>query len=301
MRSAGILPAAVLLLAACAAPEPDPAPPAAPSSAGLVQDGPVRMRITGSYTNRDPDGRLTVVFDTILEAADGKPLPPNRWFFEHAMLNEDYFLVPGGRTWTSDDFAGMGSGWSSKSHFMLKSLPPETRGIRRVAVDIPMLEILEGEFEEIRLAEGAEQIRVIGTGAFEFEAADGGLQLFRYAASKGAEEDEGEDDADEQAEEDPLPVDGFYGVGSRDFEHAWEITDAAGRPFVCGMGMGTGVFTHDWYHRDPRVGGKVEYPLIVRWRVPRRWRATMQRFVFENLVVPAPEPEREPTPPPEEK
>ena len=98
-------------------------------------------------------------------------------------------------------------------------------------------------------------------------------------------------------------MDGFYGVAHRPIERAWEITDARGRPFVQGPGMGCGVFTHDEYGRDPRVAGTTEYPLIVRWRVPTRWRATMQRFVFEDLVVPEPEPDpvEEPTPPPEEK
>jgi len=55
VRSAGILPAAVLLLAACAA--PGSVPEASHTGEGLVAHGPFRMRITGTNNGN------AVVFD----------------------------------------------------------------------------------------------------------------------------------------------------------------------------------------------------------------------------------------------
>ena len=302
MRPALLLPVAVAIFAACASTAPLRAPPHGPASAANVESGPFRMRITRAFSTLDPDGTLCASFDTVVECADGGAFPRGGWFFEGAKLSEDFFLSPGGRTWNPDGYLGAASGWSPKGYIMLQKLPVGTRSIRRVAIDLPMLEILEGESEEIRLAEGAEEIRTIGAVSYEFEASDGGLELFRYDTPRPQDPEEGEGAVDDEAQdvegpggddsnepEDPLPVGCFYDVASRPIEHAWEITDAAGRPFVEAMGLGTGVFTQHSYIRDPSVGGTVEYPLIVRWRVPRRWRATMQRFVFEDLAVPEPD------------
>lgn len=284
MRSAGILPAAVLLLAACAAPRPDAAPTAAPSSAGLAQDGPFRMRITDALSSIDPHGKLTVVYNTELVAADGGPFPRDRWFFEYARIAEHPLLADGEDAYQDDDTVSIPSGWSPKGYVMIQDLPADTRLLRRLVIDRPMLEIIEGLSEEIRLGPGESADRSIDALSCTFRASDGGLTL-----SSG--------DSDEGFEGIPLRlgirVDGFYGCEGRPAEHAWEITDASGRPFEEGPGFGTGGWSVQDYRLDSRVERPVRYPIVIRWRVPRRWRATMQRFVFEDLVVPEPKARRE--------
>ena len=292
MRSAGIFPTAALLLAACAAPGPDGASTAAPSSAGLVQDGPFRMRITGTHANIDPDGKLDVVFETVLETADGRAFPPDRWFFEYPRLVETPLLTGDEEAYQEDDTVAMPSGWSRRGYVLLSQLPAATRLIRRLVIDLPMLEILEGVFEEIRLGEEESESRSIDALNCDFSAGETGLSILR---------DYSDEDFEDGQLRHHLRLESFYGCDSRPIEHAWEITDALGRPFVEGPTWGVGAVSQALYHPGPLANGVVEYPIVVRWRVPRRWRATMQRFVFEDLVVPAPEPDREPVPPPEDK
>jgi hypothetical protein len=281
LRPAILLPAAALLLAACAAAEPDPTPPATPAVAGLVEDGPFRMRITSAYSSLDPDGKLTVSFETEMEAADGGPFPRDRWFFEYARIAEHPLLDGGAEGYQDDDTVSMPAGWSPKGYVMIQELPADTRVLRRLVIDRPMLEILEGLVEEIRLGPDESADRSIDALSCTFTAEGGGLVL-----GTGEDNDEFEG----------LPLrlgvrrDGFYGCDGRPVEHAWEITDATGRPFVEGPGFGTGGWQQQDYGPDPRFEGPLRHPIVIRWRVPRRWRATMQRFVFEDLAVPPPVP-----------
>ncbi|HEU4395907.1 MAG TPA: hypothetical protein VFS92_10095, partial [Planctomycetota bacterium] len=194
-------------------------------------------------------------------------------------IAEHPLLADGKDGYQDDDTVSMPSGWSPKGYVMIQDLPADTRVIRRLVIDRPMLEVLEGVAEEIRLGPGESADRSIDAFSCTFTASDGGLTL-----NSG--------DSDEGFEGIPLRlgirVDGFYGCEGRPVEHAWEIADATGRRFVEGPGFGAGGWGHQEYGPDPGVQGPVRYPLVIRWRVPRRWRATMQRFVFENLVVPEP-------------
>jgi hypothetical protein len=285
LRIARTVPLAALLIAGCAAAGTDAARPVAQSPAGLVQDGPFRMRIASTHPSLDPDGKLDVIFDVVVERADGRTISKGEWFLVHTRIAEQPLLTTEAEAYQDDVYLGMPFGWSPKGSLALYELPADTRRIRRLVVDLTMMEILEGLSEEIELSEGESADRSVDATDCSFTVDDGTIVVSRA---------DSDDAFEKHGIREHLRLDGFYNTWSRDVVHAWEISDAMGRPFVAGPGWGSGGWSQDTYHLDPRIEGPAIEPLIVRWRAPRRWRATMQRFVFEDLVVPEPEKEVEP-------
>ena len=262
---------AAFLLAACATeaapPASVPAPPLA--AAGSVQEHPFRLRITNTESSLRPDGSRCAIFDAALETADGSPFPEGRWYLEAPRFAEPVRLR-GDRSLPPGDPIGPPPGYSPRVEFLVGGLRAGDDAILRMVVEVPMFEVLEGISERLTLAEDQRIERRFGPQIVTFAGEDGSVSVFL--------EDRGEE----------VPEVEFYASAGRRREHAWSMTDARGLPMNDQGGGGSSTISQLWYAAGA-VGQPqgVRFPVTLQWRLPRRWRTTMQRFVFENLRIPA--------------
>lgn len=229
-----------------------------------AEPSPFRLVITGSSRDLAPQGDTWASFDARVEMKDGTPVPEGRWYFEAPRMGEDVILHEE-RWLPAGNVIGPPSGFSTAVRFHFRGLRPDEDVIRRMVIDIPLLEVLEGDSETLRIDEGTEVQRRLGPLYVSVIGQDSSVSVFLM--------DQGEE----------VPSEPFYSGTTRPQEHAWSMVDARGLPLVDAGGGGSSVLSEYRYLTSMTGDGPVEFPVTLHWRIPRKWRTTMQRFVLEDV------------------